>query len=1204
MTERDIPEAGLDDDLTTVDSVADEFAERFRRGELPSVSEYIRRFPEHADELQELLPAVVMMEQLKQKDESQLETLERQAAAANVKQLGDFRIVREIGKGGMGVVYEAEQQSLGRHIALKVLSPTALGSETSIARFRREAETVAQLHHTNIVPIFGVGEENGLHYYVMQLIEGQPLSDVISGLRERTGSLPTVDRASQTQAGISSRIDSASTDGGAGEAAVESRDSDSALDETRVYSTQKPTTLASETNRVSTDATERASLRASATERLGNLLRTEDYWHSVAEIGVQVARALDYAHRHGVWHRDIKPSNLLIDDDGIVWMVDFGLARLAEDSELTQTGDLLGTLRYMAPEQLSGQFDERSDLCSLGLTLFELLAFRPAHEATLRTQLLQQVTDGSPRSPRAINLDVPRDLDTIVLKATSHDPAHRYQTAGELADDLQRFIDGFPIKARRVGPVEQLLRWRRRNPALAATSLATSILLLAVAVSSTWGFVATREAYDQLEIEQQNVIAERDNVRQERQNADAERQRAEENLEFALNAFEEVLGEVSARSSAISVDFDLEDEDLSSVTMTTIPQEDADLLLRLLDFYKGFAEKNTGSPKAATYAAKAQHAIGDIRQRLGQFDEAVAAYEEAIRQYEEASPLVTDEVEFTTTLARLLNSLGVAESRRGEFFKAGLAHSDAYDALQELPDEARATADNRFLLAQTLNLQSSILLREGLDEMRPPGAGGPGFGGPGRPGFGGPGGFGREGGRGRGFGFFGGERRPEDDSRSGFGRGERPPGDRGPRDGDPQRPRGGPLERLFAARREGGAERWFGRSFDESGRGDREERGPGGRGDRERGGDRPAEPRESGRPQGVGGPPPEFMAAMRDAQAAMQQAQLEARSLLTELVAEVPDNPRYQLELARSYLNAIRTPRPKPEDGDRDAGRDGKTALADLQTAIGILDALVTAHPDDDLYRIELADALAISSRELERHEPEESELNRLRRSVEVARELYAKSPDVPRYADRLGRSLRLLAAAQSRSGHDDDAGETLRESIAVLQQAVDDRPGQFAYRFSLARTLEDTSRLQRRSEQRDEAGRSLDRAISVIQSALPELDGDEPPPPAVRGMYGVLMTLLKSAGRDDEADRLRERMKRFSRGGPPHFGGDGYYPGRPEGPPRFRDGDPGRFGPPGNGPRRPGPPPERPPGQNDPPPPQSDDRPDNRDRPESSAAE
>ncbi len=332
----------------------------------------------------------------------------------------------------------------------------------------------------------------------------------------------------------------------------------------------------------------------------------------------------------------------------------------------------------------------------------------------------------------------------------------------------------------------------------------------------------------------------------------------------------------------------------------------------------------------------------------------------------------------------------------------------------------------------------------------------------------------------------------------------------------------------------------------------------------------------------------------------MASAQQEARSLLTELVAEVPDNPRYQLELARSHLNTIRSPRPFGEHDDH----SGNSQLADLEAAIGLLEDLAAAHPSDDLYRIELADALAMSSPGLERSEPIEAETQRLARSVEMARQLHEASPDVPRYADRLGRSLRALAAAQSRSGDDDSARRTLRESIVVLQQTVDDRPDEFAYRFSLARTLEDVSRLQRRGEHRDEARQSLDRAISVIESALPEFTSDDPPTPAVRGMYGVLLSLLKAAERDEEADRIRERLKRFSPGGPPHFGRDGYHPGRPEGPPRFRDGDPGRFGPPGNGPRRPGPPPERPPGQNDPPPPQSDDRPDNRDRPESSAAE
>ncbi|MHC4877672.1 MAG: protein kinase domain-containing protein [Planctomycetota bacterium] len=1152
MSDKDTPEADVVDERETVDVVADEFAERFRNGELPSVTEYVSRYPEQADELRELLPAVVMMEQLKKKDESQLESLERQAAVASVTQLGDFRVVREIGKGGMGVVYEAEQESLGRHVALKVLSPSALGSETAIARFRREAETVAQLHHTNIVPIFGVGEEAGLHYYVMQLIDGQPLSDVISGLRERSESLPSGKPITQSKGEGSIHADAGSTArGGATEVvhrergaagASEKVDSDSApYDETHIYSGKDVDAEelglgseleAGETNRITRDATARMSSDESTTDRLASRLRTQDYWHSVAEIGVQVARALDYAHRHGVWHRDIKPSNLLVDDDGIVWMVDFGLARLAEASELTQTGDLLGTLRYMAPEQLSGQFDQRSDLYSLGLTLFELLAFRPAHEAVMRTQLLNQVTEARDRSPRAINSEVPNDLDTIVLKATSHDPEHRYQSAGELADDLQRYLDGFPIKARRVGPVEQLFRWRRRNPALAATSFASALLVAAVAVSSTWGFLATRSAYSQLEEEQRKVIAESQKVREEQKNVIVERERAEENLNSALAAFEELLGALSARSSAVSVDFELGDEDISAVTLTTIPQEDADLLLKLLDFYKRFAEKNTGSPKAATYAAKAQHAIGDIRQRLGQYDEAVAAYDEAINQYEQSAKQETDEVEFTTTLARLLNSLGVAESRRGDFIQAIQAHTLAYDALSGLPEEARAEAENRFLIAQTLNLRASIGQRSGLGELARPDMG--------------PSGFDRDKSRGRGEGPGG--RRPGmkypggADRRTDHG----PPGwdDRDIRD----RMRGlkdGLFERILSARR------------------------------------------------GPGGSPSDILRTIR-------KSITESRSLLNELVAEEPDNSRYQLELARSYLNAVSLSRVLPPFENQDSS----SLLGDLTTAVEILEELVAANPDDDVYRIELADALAVSSPRLERDEPIEDEQQRLSRSVEIARQLHVESPDVSRYADRLGRSLRSQAAAQSRSGHDDMAVGTLQESVDVLEQVVNQRPDQFAYRASLARTLIDTSKLQRRMKTKDVANSSLERAIDVVRGALPELDSDTPPPPAVRGMYGLLMGLLRSADCHDEADEIRHRLERFSRGGPPDFGRDGYHQGRPDDKYRSGRGGRGRFGPSGGGPRRPGPPPERPPAPPEDPPPPRDQQPDNRDRSESSTAE
>jgi hypothetical protein len=182
----DVEAPTVNDDRDPVDVAADEFAARYRNGEYPSVTEYVERFPEQAEELKELLPAVAMMEQLKQKEESRIDSFERQSVISGLQQLGDFRIIREIGHGGMGVVYEAEQESLGRRVALKVLSPTTFDSPKSIRRFRREAETVGRLHHTNIVPVFGVGDEKGLHYYVMQLIEGEPLNKVVTGLRNKT----------------------------------------------------------------------------------------------------------------------------------------------------------------------------------------------------------------------------------------------------------------------------------------------------------------------------------------------------------------------------------------------------------------------------------------------------------------------------------------------------------------------------------------------------------------------------------------------------------------------------------------------------------------------------------------------------------------------------------------------------------------------------------------------------------------------------------------------------------------------------------------------------------------------------------------------------------------------------------------------------------------------------------------------------------
>ena len=203
----------------------------------------------------------------------------------------------------------------------------------------------------------------------------------------------------------------------------------------------------------------------------------------MASIGVQVAEALEYAHKQGIHHRDIKPSNLLLDTQGTVWVTDFGLAKADDQQNLTHTGDILGTLRYMPPEAFEGKTDARSDVYSLGLTLYEMLAFRPAFDEKERNRLIKQVTDAEPVRLGKLNRQVPRDLQTIVHKAIDKDPARRYATAGALAEDLQRFIDDEPIRARQVSAAERYWRWARRNPVIAILGgVLTAVLTVGFAV--------------------------------------------------------------------------------------------------------------------------------------------------------------------------------------------------------------------------------------------------------------------------------------------------------------------------------------------------------------------------------------------------------------------------------------------------------------------------------------------------------------------------------------------------------------------------------------------------------------------------------------------------------------------------------------------------------------------------------------------------
>ena len=218
----------------------------------------------------------------------------------------------------------------------------------------------------------------------------------------------------------------------------------------------------------------------------------------MARVGLQVAEALDYAHQHGILHRDIKPSNLLLDAHGMVWVTDFGLAKIASDSDLTRTGDIVGTIRYMAPERFEGRCDVRADIYALGLTLYELLARRPAFDAEDRHALIRQVTQDQPRQLRQIDPTIPRDLETIVHAALAKDPQHRYATAGLLRDELERFLGDRPIRSRPVSAPERYWRWCKRNPWLAMASTAACVLMIAVAVVSSVAAIRNGRLADQL----------------------------------------------------------------------------------------------------------------------------------------------------------------------------------------------------------------------------------------------------------------------------------------------------------------------------------------------------------------------------------------------------------------------------------------------------------------------------------------------------------------------------------------------------------------------------------------------------------------------------------------------------------------------------------------------------------------------------------
>jgi tetratricopeptide (TPR) repeat protein/thiol-disulfide isomerase/thioredoxin len=490
---------------------------------------------------------------------------------------GDYHLLAEIARGGMGVVFRARQKSLGRVVALKMILAGQLASIDQVRRFRAEAEEAGCLDHPNIVPIYQVGEVNGQHYFSMKLIEGSSLGAQAERLR---------------------------------------KDPPAAA---RLIST--------------------------------------------------VARAVQHAHARGVLHRDLKPGNILIDEHGQPHVTDFGLAKHLGGEGSTQSGAILGTPGYMAPEQAAGRKDVSvaADVHGLGAVLYELLTGQPPFRAETPLETVMQVLESDPAPPRSLNPAIPLDLETICLKCLRKEPTQRYRSVAALADDLDHFLADEPIQARRAGRMERTIKWARRRPAGAALLGVTALAILALTAGGWWSNAQLKIALDKSESSARE--------------AQIERTRAAAGFQKDLETIDDLLINLDGRLA--------QKEDMESVRI--------EFLREFLAIGEKLQQDRPTDPVARRQRGRVWARIGDVHWQQGHYDEGDRAFRAARQIQEELANEFPDQSQYRADLALTFAQHARVLLQRGQQPAARAALQKGFEIQDELARKFPDEPNHRFL---------------------------------------------------------------------------------------------------------------------------------------------------------------------------------------------------------------------------------------------------------------------------------------------------------------------------------------------------------------------------------------------------------------------------------------------------------------------------------------------------------------------------